>query len=224
MWIKICGICNLDAAKIIAEAQPDAIGLNFYEPSPRHVTVETAQQIVALLPKSILPIGLFVNHEQSEILGTVKSLGLSTIQLHGDESPKFLRELLQQKSELKIIKAFRMNENGWQKLENYLEECQQLGVTLFASLLDAYSPQSYGGTGEKISWNQIPIKYRFNDWPPLILAGGLTPENLAEAIQTAQPWGIDVASGVESSPSIKDKTQIKRFLHAARAEKNSPED
>jgi len=224
MWIKICGICNLESARIVVDAQPDAIGLNFYESSPRHVPQETAKQILQLLPETILPVGLFVNHEKDDILHTVETLGLSTIQLHGDESPDFLHDLQKQKPELQLMKAFRLGENGWQNLENYLEECQQLGISLFACLLDAYSSDAYGGTGKKIAWSEIPEHYRHDDWPPLILAGGLTSENVADAISKSHPWGVDVAGGVESSPGIKEKLTVQRFLDAANAKNPATED
>ncbi len=212
MWIKICGIKDVDTAQRIAAMGPDAIGLNFYQPSPRVVDFTVAAQIAAGLPDSVEPVGLFVNHTQDEIHEASQTCSLRTVQLHGDEPPGFSSAF----PELKIIRALRVGSEGLDELSAYLAECRQLGTMPDYCLVDAHVPGQYGGTGQTVSWEMLAREYRRDEWPPLILSGGLTPENVAAAIRACRPWGVDVSSGVESTRGIKDLDLVQRFIDVAR--------
>lgn len=217
MWIKICGIKDTATAEQIARLKPDAVGLNFYAQTPRAVpSVETAAEIVQVLPKSIEPVGLFVNHSVAEILSTCEQCNLKTVQLHGDESPELLADVQQQNPELRILRAFRMGEEGLAPLEAYLDESERLKVKISACLIDARVEGLYGGSGRTVPWDRLAAEYKRDNWPNLILAGGLTPDNAAEAIRIVQPWGVDVAGGVESAPGEKDLLLVERFITTVR--------
>lgn len=211
MWVKICGIRDVESARVVCAAGADAIGLNFYSASPRSVTVETAQSIVKSLGEDVVPIGLFVNQESHEVLRIARSCGLKRLQLHGDETPESLTEL----QGFDLIRAFRIVDGDYGVVDRYLSKCRQLGVSLWGCLIDAHVQGSYGGTGARVDWEGLG-KARREGWPRLILAGGLTAENVAEAIRLVKPWGVDTASGVESSPGIKDEELIEQFVRRAR--------
>jgi phosphoribosylanthranilate isomerase len=213
MWIKICGIRDRATAEAVARLAPDAIGLNFYSRSPRHVTPAAAAEIVRGLPPSIEPVGVFVNHPRAEVIDLCRLCGLATIQLHGDESPEFVARLPQ----FRIIRAYRIGPEGLDGVAADLERCAALGVRLAACLIEAHVPGVYGGTGEQAPWNLLSDGWRTDLWPPLVLAGGLTPHNVAAAIAVTHPWGVDVASGVEMAPGEKDLARVERFVQAARA-------
>ncbi len=224
MWIKICGIRDVETARWVAEFSPDAIGLNFYSPSPRCVTPEVATEICRIVPGTIDKVGVFVNHPVSDIVSLVQSCGLTGIQLHGDESPRDLAQLKAALPNIKLIRAFRIHisdetstRESWVRVARELDECRRLGLSLFASLIDAFVPGSYGGTGRTIFGDGITAAYDKANWPAMILAGGLTPENIVEAITSVHPWGVDVASGVESAPGVKDRSRVERFIGLARA-------
>ncbi|WP_197439794.1 phosphoribosylanthranilate isomerase [Calycomorphotria hydatis] len=216
MWVKICGIKNSEVASQLAKLPIDALGLNFFEKSTRCVDVPTAAEIVSLLPPSILPVGLFVNHKVDFVIDTAQELSLPIIQLHGDESPVELSDIHSALPDTHIVRAFRLGSDGFAPLERYLEECDALGCTPWACLIDAAVPGQYGGTGQTVSWDRVRDEYR-DDWPHMILAGGLTPDNIREAISTAAPWGVDVAGGVESAPGVKDIDRASQFVRNARS-------
>lgn len=216
-WIKICGIRDTETASSVAKLDPNAIGLNFYEKTPRCIDIDTATTIVRELPDNIEAIGLFVNHPVDEVASITDQTKISAVQLHGDESPAFLADLYSQRPQLKLIKAYRVGSNGLEPLSHFLDECGQLEVDLSACLLDARVDGAFGGTGKTIAWDFVSENYPFDEWPPLVLAGGLTPSNIAAAIETVQPWGVDVSSGVESSPAVKDIAQCKNLIDQARA-------
>ena len=216
MWTKICGIRDVPTARAIAALRPSAIGLNFFAGSPRHVLVDAAAEIVRALPAGIEPVGVFVNHSAAEIDAICARCGLRTAQIHGDEPPELLAEVSLRQPDLQILRAFRMGAEKLRPLAEYLEACRRLGVTLRACLVDANVAGQYGGTGQTVPWDILRDDYRRDKWPPLILAGGLTPENVAAAIRAADPWGVDVSGGVESSPGVKDATRVERFLAAVR--------
>lgn len=218
MWVKVCGLTSVSNAQEVAAFSPNAIGLNFYAKSPRSVTVETATEIAAALPDHVEPIGLFVNHSRDEILRTVDRCQLSTIQLHGDESAAFAASL----GGLQIIRALRVNENTIDHLAVEVDQYLQQQVAVRAFLIDARVEQAYGGTGQTAPWDLVSEHYNFDSWPPLVLAGGLEPENVREAVAVVRPWGVDVASGVESSHGIKSAAMVKQFLHAARTDFSTP--
>lgn len=217
MWTKICGIKDVPTAKAVAALRPDAIGLNFFPRSVRHVPLETAAEIVRTLPNRVEAVGVFVNHSAAEVDTICTRCGLKTAQLHGDEPPELLAELLLRQPALQLVRAFRMGAEKLQPFGDYLDRCRALGITLRACLVDAHVAGQYGGTGQTVPWDVLREEYRRDIWPPLILAGGLTAENVAEAIRAANPWGVDVAGGVESSPGVKDLAKVERFLAAARS-------
>lgn len=217
MWIKICGITDVRTAERVATLQPDAVGLNFYEPSPRVVAVETAEEIVRSLPEGVTAVGVFVNHAPAEVAAVARRCGLTTVQLHGDEPPDRLAQLQQTEPDLRIIRAWRLGTDDPGRLNEYLGRCRQLGVNLTACLIDARVAGVYGGSGRQVDWNRLAEEYDRDHGPALILAGGLRPDNVADAVKTVRPWGVDTASGVERAPGDKDLRQVERFLHAARA-------
>ena len=214
LWVKICGIRDLRVAQQLPRLQPSAIGLNFYAGSPRSVSPEIAAGIVRELPSTITPVGLFVNHALDEIASLARSCRLRALQLHGDETPRFLAELRQLLPDLDLIRAHRLGDEGLGPLTDYLSECRRLGVDLRGCLIDARVEGMYGGSGKTVRWEMLA------NWPanrpPLILAGGLTPENVADAIRAARPWGVDTASGIESVPGRPDLVLIERFIANAR--------
>ncbi len=213
MWIKICGIRDPETAEAVARLAPDAIGLNFFGGSPRCVSVDAAARVVCGLPASIEPVGVFVNHSHAEITGICRACALATVQLHGDESPEFVARLPQ----FRVIRAYRIGREGLDGVAADLERCMALGVRLVACLIDARAPGTYGGTGQTAPWDLLADGWRTGRWPPLILAGGLTPDNVTTAIARTHPWGVDVASGVETAPGEKDLARVARFVRAARA-------
>lgn len=220
LWVKICGVRDVPMAVAIAEAGADAIGLNFYSKSPRSVDRATARHIVNELPETVTPIGLFVNETADAIRPVVEDLGLSTIQIHGDEPPEQMAAIAESLPGVSLIRALRVSAaEGLADVHRYLDACRDLGVALRACLLDARVEGSYGGTGQVGPWERIRAEYRYETDPPLILAGGLTPENVAAGIQTVRPWGVDTAGGVESSVACKDMARVRQFLASARSVK-----
>ena len=216
MWVKICGIRDLKTAGDVAALGPDAIGLNFYDGSPRRVEIDVAAEIVRRLPSGVEPVGVFVNHAVEDVIAIASHCGLTTVQMHGDETAHDLSELQHRSPALKIIRAHRLGREGSRGLADYLAECRKLGVRLMALLVDAHVDGAYGGTGKSVAWDEIAPNRREADWPPFILAGGLTPDTVATGIAAVQPWGVDVASGVESEPGGKDFERVKSFIDAAR--------
>jgi len=216
MWVKICGIRDIKTAKQIVSLKPDAVGLNFFTKSPRCVEQTVAAEISAILPPEIDSVGLFVNHELNDVVDTAQQCGLTMIQLHGDEPPEFLAELKACSSEVKILRAFRVDDSGLSEVADYLAECRNLDVCLAGCLIDARVDGEYGGTGHTAPWDLLADQYDADRWPRLIVAGGLHPGNLADAIRVTRPFGVDVASGVESERGVKDLALVEHFIQAAR--------
>jgi phosphoribosylanthranilate isomerase len=162
------------------------------------------------------PVGVFVNESAARIAELVERVGLRHVQLHGEESPEALAEIQRACPQIPLIRAWRMRAARLSDLADYLARCRQLSITISACLIDAHIAGSYGGTGAVVPWDRLRAEFRANQWPPLILAGGLHPGNVAAAIAAVAPWGVDVASGVESSPGVKDLALVERFLTAAR--------
>lgn len=210
--IKICGITRAADALWAAGAGADAVGVNFYSRSPRYVWPEDARQLILLLPPEVVKVGVFVNAEAEEICQLFDSLGLDWIQLHGDEPPGLLPKL----GERPVIRAFRLGPEGLEPVLEYLERCRYAGRMPEVVLLDGYSANQYGGTGEKAPWDICREYAAIRGVPPLVLAGGLSPSNVVEAIRTVQPMSVDTASGVEVSPGKKDPTLVAAFIRAAR--------
>jgi phosphoribosylanthranilate isomerase len=200
--VKICGITDPDDAKNAALLGADAIGLNFYERSPRFIDGTLASRIIEAVPAFISVVGIFVNHPNPQGLEDLAlSLGLHAVQLHGNESPDYCSMI----QKVKVIKAFRVDANfRVESLKNYSN-------TMF--LLDSGSGAQFGGTGKVFDWSQA---YGANAFGWIVLAGGLTSENVGDAISRLHPFGVDVSSGVESSPRHKDYEKMRRFIEAVR--------
>ena len=209
--VKICGITSVNDAQAAADAGADAIGLNFYSGSPRHVELETALEICQQLPQ-LLKVAVFVNESSVTIRQLAQQIGFNAVQLHGDETPAQVAEL----SDLKLIRALRCRDSSLETVEDYWRACQQQRSLPQALLLDAYHPEQYGGTGQCLTWNQLHPRPPLLGDSPWILAGGLTPDNVAEAIRSARPHGVDTAGGVESEPGQKDHARVHQFVAAAR--------
>jgi phosphoribosylanthranilate isomerase len=211
-WIKICGITNLDDARAAADAGADALGFNFFSKSRRFVDPQTARQIVEQLPASMLKVGVFVNHDVAHIVDIIDRVGLNAVQLHGDEPATLISKL---PPHVRIVRAYRCGRDGLAPLALYLDECHTLGRMPDVLLIDADAGADYGGSGKLADWAVIR-QQKESLGLPLILAGGLTPDNVAAAIETVAPSGVDVASGVEREPGRKDPELIEKFIAAAR--------
>jgi len=213
MWIKICGIREIASAQIAVQAGADAIGLNFFERSPRVVAPAIAAEIVTALKGAVEPVGVFVNHSVAEVREICHQCGLRTVQLHGDEPPEQVAEL---SADFRVIRAFRAGPEGLGALARQLATLRGLGTVPWACLVDAQVEGSYGGTGQLAPWEIVRRDYVLAEWPPLILAGGLRPENVAEGVRVVNPWGVDVAGGVEAAVACKDATLVRKFVVNAR--------
>ena len=211
--VKICGITNTLDALAAAGAGADAVGLNFYPESPRFIEPEPAGEITGVLPAGVMKVGLFVNATAEEICRTFDRLGLDLIQLHGDEPPEFLPTL----GRRPVMKAFRLGQAGLKPVEDYLAECRRLECVPEMVLVDAYVKGLYGGSGQTADWPALGAYPTDESRPPLVLAGGLTAENVARAIGALRPAAVDTASGVESQPGRKDHALVEQFVTAARA-------
>jgi phosphoribosylanthranilate isomerase len=211
--IKICGVTNISDARAAVAAGADALGFNFYGASKRFVELEAAQKIAGVVPKSVTKVAVFVNHSAREIQDAVEYLQSDYIQLHGDEPPEFLADL---PGSLKIIRAYRCGPDGLGPLASYLDDCRSRGRMPDAVLLDSDAAGSFGGTGCAADWSLIAQqRSRLGD-VPLVLAGGLSPANVGAAIAAVSPNAVDVASGVEQLPGMKNSELMSQFVAAAR--------
>jgi len=198
--VKICGITREGDARVAAEAGADAIGLVFYQKSPRYVEQSTAAAIARSVGPFVTTVGLFVNAPASQVLETLNNVGLQLLQFHGDEDDVYCRQFGRP-----YIKAIRMSPD----LDLVSEMARFSGACGF--LFDAWNKDKYGGTGQTFDWQRLPDKANF----PLVLAGGLTPVNVAEAVQQIAPYGVDVSGGVEESPGIKSAELVQQFIARA---------
>lgn len=198
--VKICGITNVTDALLAVSYGADALGFIFYKKSPRFVAVKTAQAIISELPPCVKTVGVFVNEAADKVNRIADTCKLDIVQLHGDESAAFCKKIKR-----RVIKAFRIKD------EKSLLPMPAYKVSGF--LLDAFVADLHGGSGETCDWTLVR---RAEEYGPIILAGGLTPDNVAEAIRQAEPYGVDVCSGVEESKGKKDPEKIKAFIRAAR--------
>lgn len=200
--VKICGITNSADAQAAVEAGADAVGFIFYERSPRFVQMEEAAEIARGLAPFILRVGVFVNAPKEFVFSAIGECGLTLLQFHGDEPPDFCSEF-----GLMTMKAFRVHgQETLKELAKYETD---------AYLLDAYSSATLGGSGEKFNWDLAVEAQQYGK--PIFLAGGLTPDNVAGAIQKVRPFGVDVSSGVESAPGKKDHDKLRAFIGAVRS-------
>ena len=210
--VKICGITRVDDARAAVDAGADCVGLNFFPGSKRCLNEGRAAEIVNALPPQVLPVGLFVNAGPDEVCRLFDKLHFGLIQLHGDEPPEYLLRL----GARPVMRAFHMQADGWAPVIDYLDRCRRLGCLPRMALVDAFQPGQYGGTGQTADWRLLSDWRRRLPDVPLVLAGGLTADNVAEAIGIVRPAAVDTASGVESEPGIKDRRKVQSFVRAAR--------
>ena len=200
--VKICGITRIDDLHAACDAGADALGFVFYDKSPRHVSVEAAAELVRALPPFVQSVGLFVNADPAYIESVLKHVPLDLLQFHGDESP--LDCIRYGRPYLKAVRV---------KADTDLLKCAADFDAARGLLLDAYVAGVPGGTGERFDWRLIPA----NLPKPVVLSGGLTPDNIIEAVQGVRPWAVDVSSGVELTKGIKDSHKMAQFIAKAKA-------
>jgi len=201
--VKICGITNLPDANAAVEAGADALGFMFAEQSPRRLTRPAAAAIIRQLPPFVSRVGVFVNPPAESVRQAVSECGLDTLQFHGEETPEFCRQF----APLKTCKAFRIQDSeSLKRLPAYQTD---------AWLLDSWVAGKAGGTGETFNWSLAAAAKEYGC--PVILAGGLRPENVAQAIHEVWPYAVDVSSGVESAPGHKDHDLLRAFIAAVRS-------
>ncbi|HEV2913290.1 MAG TPA: phosphoribosylanthranilate isomerase [Pyrinomonadaceae bacterium] len=201
--IKVCGITNLEDALVAVDAGADALGFNFYRLSARFITPADARRIIERLPETVLSVGIFVNEERPETLARMADeAAVGAVQLHGDESPEYCRAL----GDRFVIKALRVG-------EGFRPESASAYQTE-AILLDALDRDARGGTGRTIDW-RVARKVRALI-PKLFLAGGLSPDNIEEALAAVEPYGVDACSGLECAPGRKDAARVRDFIWRAR--------
>jgi phosphoribosylanthranilate isomerase len=223
--VKICGITNVEDAVATVEAGADAIGLNFYDKSARSVDQGTALDIVRRSTADhVHRVGVFVNMQRDRIEVLANLLLLSAIQLHGEEPPEMVAYFAKPRRaepypaqgrhpyRRAVVRARRIDDRGVAAIAADLQACRDAGWPPAAVLVDAMTPGRYGGTGETVSWIGLVDHRRWLGDTPLILAGGLTPDNVAEAIGIVRPAAVDVASGVEWAPGRKDPARVRDFV------------
>jgi phosphoribosylanthranilate isomerase len=210
--IKICGVTSAKDAQLIALAGADAIGLNFYPGSPRYLDPTAAEKVVATISPKLARVGVFVNSPVEFIQEMASRLKLDWVQLHGDETPATVSAL----AGTAVLQAFRIGADGWDAADRFLKECRERGAVPAAALLDAAKPGEFGGTGQTIDWTTVASWRPIFAGIPLVLAGGLTPFNVVDAITMVKPNAVDVASGVESKPGTKDLMLIRAFVTSAK--------
>ncbi len=204
--VKICGVTDLSDALLSAELGADALGFNFYKRSPRYIDPISVGTITKRLPKDLLKVGVFVKEPLARITEIADIAGLDAIQMHGDESPQYVLEA-RKRTGLKIIKAFRVLDSI--SLENVLR------YDVDAIILDAFSTDGYGGMGATFEWDCV--KEVQTAFPNFYLAGGLGPENIADAIVRLSPYGVDACSRLESAKGKKDEAKLKDFFREIRS-------
>ncbi len=204
--VKICGITNAADGQTAAAAGADALGFVFCDGSPRHVSVETAASIICQLPPLVVKVGVFVNASEEFVVRAIRECGLDLLQFHGEESPDYCLQF-----GVMAMKAFRVRDAA------SLADLERFPTD--AWLLDAFTPGKTGGSGERFDWD-LAVEARKRG-RPIFLAGGLTPGNVAQAIEKVRPYGVDVSSGVEAAPGKKDPAKIRDFLKAAKAQEVS---
>jgi len=203
--VKVCGLGRYEDAAVALDHGAWALGFIFHPPSKRNVALDEVRDIVQRLPSSALTVGVFVNVPLADIVGTVRATGLRGVQLHGDESPAFVEEVRVATGVDCIIKALRVGSD--------FDPAVVDDFSSYTVLLDTYHDKLAGGTGESFDWSQAR---KVGERTPVLVAGGLHPGNVAEALAIARPDGVDVSGGLESAPGVKDHAQIRRFFEAVR--------
>jgi len=200
MIVKICGITRLEDALAAAEEGAAAVGFIFVRTSPRHIDPGAAAQIIRRLPPFVSPVGVFVNESRANVLAAIERTGIRCLQLHGDERPPETADY-----PVPVIKSFRVSDD--------FDPSLIASYSLPAYLLDTFVPGKHGGTGKTFDWKKAHEASRYGR---IILGGGITPDNVALAARTAEPYGIDVSSGVETSPGVKDRQKIRSLFRNLR--------
>lgn len=216
-WVKICGITNLEDALVAVDAGADALGFVFYEKSPRKVDVETVREINSKLPDNVEKVGVFVQQSAEQVREDAKHAGLTAAQLHGDGLTKEVWSNSRPASEwLGVSKMIPVIPAG--SLDNGILISQPVRDNMFALLIDAPKNGLPGGTGETFDWqNTQGMVESLGLMVPVVVAGGLRPDNVSEALNLFHPFGVDVSSGVEAKPGKKDPDKVRAFVHAVRA-------
>ena len=204
-FIKICGITNLDDALAAVHAGVDALGFNFYKPSPRYIPPSAAREIVEQLPATVLTVGVFVNEESQAVMSIANEAGVKALQLHGEESPAYCRDL----SDFYVIKALAVSDS--------FDAKQSQAYDVDAIMLDTKDTRLHGGTGRVFDWSVAHEASQLV--PKLYLAGGLSPENVAEAVATVRPYAVDACSSLEDRPGIKNHERMRAFVETVRSVK-----
>ncbi len=198
--VKICGITNWTDARLAVTAGADALGFNFYRQSPRYIAPDEARLIATRLPRRVQLVGVFVNAPTEDVLRAARNVDLNFVQLHGEESPADVQELSES---FPVIKAFRVRPGfGGERLKRYRAAA--------AFLLDGFDAKRRGGTGKTFDWS---VAKKAKKYGAIIVSGGLTPANVAGAIRQAQPFAVDICSGVESRPGRKDPDRLDALMH-----------
>lgn len=220
--VKVCGVTTADDARLVAGAGADAVGLNFVAGSPRRIDVATAAEIVAALPAGVLVVGVFAGATVGEVRRIVEATGIGAVQLHGQlfsgavvDPPETAAGL----RGLRVIRAVRLGPDGLREARAWIDAARHLGAAPAMALVDASAPRDaaaavLGGRGETVDWQALARAGSLG--VPLGLAGGLTPENVARAVEASGAVAVDAASGVESSPGRKDAVRVRAFVSAAR--------
>jgi phosphoribosylanthranilate isomerase len=212
-WVKICGTTNLEDALVAVEAGADAVGFVFYEKSPRKIGLEAAREIVEKLPQSVEKVGVFVNEYEDSICAVADEAGLTAFQMHGDDEDPHVADLVVgRRPSLKVFAAISMHHAspvGWASMWE--------ADVVHAFLVDSGTQLKLGGTGDVFDWKaSVRTVDEIGRFGQLVLAGGLTPGTVAEALGILKPWGVDVASGVEARPGRKDPEKVRAFVKAVR--------
>lgn len=205
--VKICGVTNLEDALLVTNLGAEYIGLNLVKDSQRKVSVANAKEIVSKLPPFISPVGVFMDEDLQEAAKAAKKCGFKYVQLHGSESPEYCRQMFELTA-MPVIKAFRMQD------EATLSQIPAYKEAVKFILLDSYVAGEPGGTGETFNW-ELALK-ALDFGIPVFLAGGLTPENVGDAVEKVRPFAVDVSSGVERLPKRKDFDKMKAFIRNVR--------
>jgi phosphoribosylanthranilate isomerase len=212
-WVKICGMTNLEDALTAVDAGADAVGFVFYGGSPRHISVDAAREIADRLPATVEKVGVFVNENEATLWETADRAGLTSIQMHGDkEDPRVADLVAAARSKLKVLAAISMSQespDGWARMWH--------PDSVHAFLADSGNALKHGGTGRIFDWRaSMPALERIKELGRVVVAGGLTAENVADAIGLLKPWGVDVVSGVEAHPGKKNPEKVRAFVNAVR--------
>ena len=212
-WVKICGMTNLEDALVAVQAGADAVGFVFYEKSPRCISVEAARKIAEKLPEGVEKVGVFVNEMEDKLCDFADRAGLTAIQMHGDnEHPHVAGLVAAKRPGLKVLAAISMSRErpaGWAMMWH--------PDVIHAFVVDSGDSSNHGGTGKAFDWNtSVPVLENIKKVGRVVAAGGLTVANVSEAMHILQPWGVDVASGVEASPGKKDPEKVRAFVRTVR--------